>query len=241
MDSARNDSSKTDLVPAHRSLVEKTANYLKRRVSAHLAKDDLIQAGMIGLLEAAKQYNSEKGATFETYARIRIRGSILDEVRRSDWAPRSVYRNMRRLSMAVKEIENKIGRDARHREVADYLQLGLSEHHRLLQETQNVRLFDFEELGLEEQCVNTAESNIPSILNTLETEQSKNYLASALRKLSDREQQILKSYYQEDLNLKEIGLNFKVSESRISQIHSQALSKLQAYFKENGIQGRDTI
>jgi RNA polymerase sigma factor for flagellar operon FliA len=224
------------LVQDHEPLVKNMARYLLRRVSAAISVEDLSQAGMIGLLEAATQFDAQKGASFETYARIRIRGSMLDEIRRGDWAPRSVYRNMRRLSRAMRIIENQEGRDARHREVADYLALSLKEHHQLLQDAHNVRLCGFHDLGIEEQVKNiSAGSAIPNLADILEQAQYQSYLSKALKILSEREQEVLRLYYQEELNLKAVGQILGVSESRVSQIHSQSVLKLQTRLKDWGI------
>jgi RNA polymerase sigma factor for flagellar operon FliA len=106
--------------------------------------DDLIQAGMIGLLEAAKRYDAAKGASFETYAGIRIRGSIIDEVRRGDWTPRSVHRNSRRVTEAIQQVESRTGRDANDASVAKELGISVDEYHNLLKDTLDSRLFSFE-------------------------------------------------------------------------------------------------
>ncbi len=226
------------MVQEHESLVRNMARYLQRRVSNAVSIDDLNQAGMIGLLEAATQFDAQKGASFETYARIRIRGSMLDEMRRGDWAPRSVHRNMRRLSSATRVIEHQEGRDARHREVADYLALSLKEHHRLLQDTHNVRLCGFHDLGMEDQFKESSiAATMPSMVDLLEQAQYKTYLNKALNVLSEREQEVLRLYYQEDLNLKAVGQILGVSESRISQIHSQSMVKLQARLRDWGVEG----
>ena len=219
------------IVEQHGSLVTQIAKHLWGHLSASLSVDDLTQAGVIGLLEASKNYNAEKGASFETYARIRIRGSILDEVRKGDWAPRSVHRNRRRIYKAVREIENKTGRDARDREVADHLALSMQEHHQIVQDTHNTRLAMLGDLGMEE-GIGMGLCKEPTLLEGLEYEQSKASLAKALEKLPEREQQVLQLYYQEELNLKAVGKVLGVSESRISQIHSKAMLRLQASMKE---------
>lgn len=119
--------SSDDLVIQHVPLVKRIAFHLMGRLPDSVQVDDLIQAGMLGLLEAVKNYDVSQGASFDTYAGIRIRGSMLDEVRRSDWTPRSVHKKSRMVSEAVREVENKLGRDARDIDIAEHLGLDTEE------------------------------------------------------------------------------------------------------------------
>ncbi|MCI0667238.1 MAG: sigma-70 family RNA polymerase sigma factor, partial [Methylococcaceae bacterium] len=136
------------LVAEHAPLVKRIAYHLGNRLPSSVQKEDLIQAGMVGLLEAIRSYDSSQGASFKTYAGIRIRGSMLDEVRRSDWTPRSVHKKARLVTQTIREIENKTGRDARAAEVAERLDLDLDEYHQILQDSLNCRIFSIEELTL---------------------------------------------------------------------------------------------
>src|SRR5210317_948817 len=122
-----------DLVTKHAALVKRIAYHLMSRLPPSVQADDLIQAGMIGLLEASRNYDASQGASFQTYAGIRIRGAMLDEIRRTDWTPRSVHRKARQVAEAVRKIENEEGRDARDVEVASEMGLGLDEYHKILQ------------------------------------------------------------------------------------------------------------
>src|SRR6187431_625088 len=122
-------------------LVKRIAFHMMMRMPASVQVDDLIQAGMIGLIEAAQKYDSSKGASFETYAGIRIRGSIVDEMRRGDWAPRSVHRNSRRIAQAIKAVEARTGRDARDIEIAAELEVELDEYFAMLQDSNSSRLY----------------------------------------------------------------------------------------------------
>ena len=127
-------SSNDDLVTQHAPLVKRIAYHLMSRLPPSVQADDLIQAGMIGLLEASRNYDAKQGASFETYAGIRIRGAMLDEIRKNDWAPRSVHRKARKVAEAVRKIENEKGRDARDNEVAEALEMSLEEYHQVLQD-----------------------------------------------------------------------------------------------------------
>ena len=221
---------KDELVALHAPLVKRIAYHLMSRLPPSVQADDLIQAGMMGLLEATRNYDPSQGASFETYAGIRIRGSMLDEIRKNDWVPRSVHRKARQIAEAVRRIENEEGRDARDHEVADALELTLEEYHRLLQESSCHKIFsieDFVEDG------NEIGDNIPDHTNPgpyegLQKDDFKRCLAEAISGLPERERLVMALYYEEELNLREIGSIIGVSESRVSQIHSQALIRLQA-------------
>lgn len=218
-----------ELVTQYASLVKRIAYHIMSRLPPSVQVDDLIQAGMIGLLEAARNYDADQGASFETYAGIRIRGAILDEIRKGDWAPRSVHRKARLVADAVREIENSTGRDARDHEVAKKLDMPLDEYHKTLQDASGCRLLSFEEMGM-------CEDSMPSRFGKtdggpfegVQHDDFKRNLAEAISGLPDRERLVLTLYYDEDLNLREIGAVIGVSESRVSQIHSQALIRLQA-------------
>jgi RNA polymerase sigma factor for flagellar operon FliA len=218
-----------ELVTQYASLVKRIAYHIMSRLPPSVQVDDLIQAGMIGLLEAARNYDAGQGASFETYAGIRIRGAMLDEIRKGDWAPRSVHRKARQVADAVREIENATGRDAKDHEVAERLKMSLDEYHKTLQDASGCRLLSFEEMGMNE-------DSVPSRLGRtdggpfegVQRDDFKRNLAEAIAGLPDRERLVLTLYYDEDLNLREIGAVIGVSESRVSQIHSQALIRLQA-------------
>lgn len=225
-----------ELVTAHATLVKRIAHHLMARLPDTVLAEDLIQAGMIGLIEAAKNYDRTKGATFETYAGIRIRGSMLDEVRKGDWVPRSVHRNSRRVSDAIRTVEMRESRDAQDQEVAAEMGISLDEFYSLLKDTQNARLFSFEELmensssGESDQAWHSAVEQGPS--SSHESSSMHASMVEAIKTLPEREQLILSLYYDEELNLKEIGAVLGVSESRVSQIHSQATHRLRARLRD---------
>src|SRR5690606_1665629 len=210
-------------------LVKRIAYHMMMRMPACVQVEDLIQAGMIGLLEAVQKYDASRGASFETYAGIRIRGAIVDEMRRGDWAPRSVHRNARMVSDAMRRVEARLGRDAQDSEVAAELGIPLSEYHAMLQDSSSSKLFSYEEtFGEEDSNIDASESSraFASPLEGLQREGLKDALVKAINQLPERERLVLSLYYDQELNLKEIGLVLGVSESRVSQIHSQAALRL---------------
>ena len=210
-------------------LVKRIAYHLMSRLPPSVQQDDLVQAGMIGLLEAMRNYDASQGASFQTYARIRIRGAMLDEIRKNDWAPRSVHRKARLVASVVREIENQTGRDARDHEIAKALDVTLEEYHHLLQEASGHRVFSYEELDVESHGgVTSLTDRDKGPLEGLQREDFKKGLAEAIAGLPERERMVMSLYYDEELNLREIGAVIGVSESRVCQIHSQAVIRLQS-------------
>lgn len=220
----------TALVEQYAPMVKRIAHHLLGRLPANVQLNDLIQAGMVGLLESARKYDANKGASFETYAGIRIRGAMLDDVRKDDWAPRSVHRNARRIADAIKTVESRTGRDAHDNEVAQELGISLDEYYSHLQDSAGTRLFSFDdvlendEAGLESQSGFKAAGPMEKV----QRQAFRSNLAQAITTLPERERLVLALYYHEELNLKEIGSVLGVSESRVSQIHSQAALRLRA-------------
>jgi RNA polymerase sigma factor for flagellar operon FliA len=216
-----------ELVEKHASLVKRIAHHMLARMPSSVQVDDLIQAGLIGLLEAARNYDASKGASFETYAGIRVRGSMIDEVRRGDWAPRSVHRNSRRVSEAIQIIEKRTGRDAIDYEIADELGIDINDYYKILKDSASSKLFSYDELiSGDERPEEQVPSKTPSPFEGIQKDAMRSSLAQAISQLPERERLVLALYYDEELNLKEIGLVLGVSESRVSQIHSQAAMRL---------------
>jgi len=226
--------SMNELVTQHAPLVKRIAHHLLMRMPASVQLDDLIQAGMIGLLEASRKYDVSKGASFETYAGIRIRGAMLDEIRRGDWAPRSVHRKSREVAEAVKAVEARTGSDARDQDVADELGIDLESYYAILQDASGSRLFSFDDLtgDGDDSSMESASGEVSGPADELYDESFRVSLAQAIEGLPEREKLVLSLYYDEELNLKEIGEVLGVSESRVSQIHSQAALRLRARLQE---------
>ncbi len=221
------------LVNQHAPLVKRIAYHMMNRLPPSVQVDDLIQAGMIGLLEASRHYDKSRGASFETYAGIRIRGSMLDEIRRSDWTPRSVHRKARMVSEAMRDIENIEGRDARDVEVAEAMGLSLEEYHKILLDSSGCRVFSVEELRVVgELPSNGKDSELSEPFEGFQKSEFKDSLAEAIAGLPERERLVIALYYDDEMNLREIGQVLGVTESRACQIHSQATFRLRSRLNE---------
>lgn len=219
------------VIETHGLLVKKIANHLLARLPANVSRDDLMQAGMLGLLEAAKRFDATKGASFETFVSIRIKGAMLDEVRKNDWAPRSVHRNARLISEAISRVENRPHQEASDTNIAEEMGLSLADYHQLLKDCQGTRIFSFSELMNEEDDGDhdawmASSAQGPS--EAVEQQHFNQQLVECMAQLPERERLVLALYYNEELNLKEIGDVLGVSESRVSQIHTQAALRLRA-------------
>lgn len=212
-------------------LVRHEALRLQVRLPASVELDDLLQAGGIGLLSAVERYDSMQGTAFTTYAVQRIRGAMLDELRSRDWVPRSVRRHAREVAQAIHQAEQHLGRAATEQEVAQTLNITLQEYRQILLDTNNSQLFSYDEWC--EDHGDSADNLIPgheeaNPLHLLMEGKLREKVIEAIDALPEREKMVLVLYYQEELNLKEIGAVLEVGESRVSQLHSQAIKRLRA-------------
>ncbi len=223
-------SDRNEVVERYSYLVKRIAHHLIARLPDSVQLDDLLQAGVLGLIESLSKYDPSKGASFETYAGIRIRGSMLDEMRRGDWAPRSVHRNYRRVSDAIKSVEHKKGRVATDRDIAAAMGVSLKDYYSILRDAADCRLFSYEEVN-----VGDDPSQLPHVEvgdHGVERQALLDDITAAVEALPERERLIMALYYDEELNLKEIGSIIGVSESRISQILSQAVMRVRTRIKD---------
>jgi len=211
-----------ELVERHAALVKRIAHHLAGRLPASVEVDDLIQAGMIGLLDAAAHFSSDRGASFETYAGIRIRGAMIDALRQLDWAPRSVHRKARAVADAIRELEGRQGRAATDSEIAAAMNMPLEEYHATVQDAAACQFSSLEDLaGAADIPGNEAEPQLAAEEGAL-----RESVAEAIAALPERERLVMSLYYDEELNLKEIGAVLGVTESRVCQLHGQALVRL---------------
>ncbi|WP_081192111.1 RNA polymerase sigma factor FliA [Halomonas sp. BC1] len=218
----------SELLTQYMPLVRRQALTLQVRLPASIELDDLIQAGMVGLLEALGRFDAAQGATFATFASQRIRGAMMDELRTRDWLPRSVRRSARAVDETVRRLEQVLGRPPEETEIAQALDMPLSDYQQLLNDTNSGRLLPFEELMADggEPAGDEGSANRP--FEQLLDEQQRRTLIEAIEALPEREKLLMALYYQEEMNLKEVGAVLGVTESRVSQLHSQAVSRLRA-------------
>lgn len=218
-----------DFVVRYSGLVKRIAYHLSARLPDTVLLDDLMQAGMVGLLEAVRKYDARKEASFETFAGIRIRGAMLDEVRRQDWTPRSVHRRSRMVTEAVRAVESREGRHANDVEIAAELGITLAEYHQILNEVRGCRLVSLSESAdSEESMQERLPSSRPGLVERLQDQELRERLAEVIGELPERERLVMALYYDEELNLREIGVVLGVSESRVCQIHGQAVHRVRA-------------
>lgn len=222
-------------VAQYAPLVKRIAHHLAAKLPPSVQVDDLIQAGLIGLLDAVSHYDATQGAQFETYASQRIRGAMLDELRDADWAPRSARKSMRTIEAAVSKLEQQLGRSPGEQELARELQLPLEEYQQMLLDARGHQLVHYEDYrseGEDDFFERHAADERPDPLGYIEDGAFRGALVEAIKLLPEREQLMMSLYYEEELNLKEIGAVLGVTESRVSQLHSQAVARLRSRLKD---------
>jgi len=232
--------SQAEVLTKYAPLVRRLGLQLVAKMPASVDLDDLIQAGMIGLLDAASRYKEDQGAQFETYASQRIRGAMLDELRANDWLPRSMRKTSREVESAVHKVEQHLGRSASEQEVAEHLNMPLDEYQTMLQDLHGSQLIYYEDFDrsaddepfLDRYCVDKSDP-----LSALLDGSLRSALIEAIDKLPDREKLLMSLYYEKGLNLREIGAVMEVSESRVCQLHSQAVARLRAKLREQAWSG----
>jgi RNA polymerase sigma factor for flagellar operon FliA len=226
---------KDETVQKFAPLVKRVAYHMMAKLPASVQVDDLIQAGLIGLLDAANNYDDAQGAQFETYAVQRIRGAMLDELRQADWLPRNVRKNLRQIETTISKLEQKLGRSPSETELAEEMNVPLPDYQQMLQDSRGHQLIYYEDLHdnedadfFERHCVD----NKLNPLDILEEGGFRKVLVQAIQSLPDRERQMMGMYYEQELNLREIGEVLGVSESRVCQLHSQAVARLRVKLRE---------
>lgn len=237
-------SGKTDrnqLLELHVPLVKKLAHQMKAKLPPSVEVDDLIQAGMIGLLDAVNRYEDTHGAQFETYAVQRIRGAMLDELRSTDWLPRSIRQNMRKVENAMHKVQQKLGRPPLEAEIAKEMKISLVEYQELLSEGSGHQLVYYEDFHekdehdhfLDRYCADEKSDPLKSLMNG----GFRQAVIQAIEALPEREKILMGLYYEQEMNLKEIGAIMGVSESRVCQLHSQAIARMRTRLKDQAWTG----
>ena len=225
---------KDKLIMEYAPLIKFIAQKIAIRLPSNIELDDLISSGVIGLMDAIEKYDPTRDNKFKTYAEFRIRGSILDELRAQDWVPRSVRDKAKMLDRAMIELESEQGRTATDEEIAEKLNLNMEEYYDFVNQVRPVSLLSIDEVN---SFSNVDKKSILNILegaklnnpyNQLNVKTVKNIVAKAIEDLPERQRLVLSLYYYEDLNLKEIGKILRVTESRVSQLHAQAVARLRA-------------
>jgi RNA polymerase sigma factor for flagellar operon FliA len=220
------------LVLKHAELVKRIAYHLAGRLPAQIDVDDLIQAGMVGLLEASANFAPDRGATFETFAGIRIRGAMLDALRKLDWAPRSVHRKARAAEEALRDVERELGAAASDGAVAARLGVPVEEYQRIVRDAASCRLLSLDELTDGDEASDSIADGGVGPLGEVTDGAMRQALARAIGELPEREKLMMSLYYEQELNLKEIGAVLGVTESRVCQLHGQALARLRGRLRE---------
>ena len=220
----------TDFAP----LVRRMAHYLAAKLPSSVQIDDIIQAGLIGLMDAAQRFEESHGFQFETFASQRIRGAMLDELRQNDWLPRSTRKALRRIESAMHKLEQRLGRAPTETELAKELSVSLAEYQAMLQEARGYELLHLEDFSrdedddyLEHHCPDQRENPFERYKDA----RFRQALVGAIEGLPEREKLLMGLYYEQELNFKEIAAVLEVSESRVCQLHSQAVARLRSKLK----------
>lgn len=215
-------------------LVKRIAHHLKAKLPGSVEVDDIIQAGMMGLLEAAGRYDELRGAQFETYAAQRIRGAMLDELRQADWMPRNLRRDMRRIETAINRLQQRMGQPPSESDIAQELDMSLTDYQQMLFDARGAQLVYYEDFHHEDDEDFFDRYDFDSDKDPLELlrdERFRGALIKAIEDLPERERMLMGMHYEQDMNLREIGEVMGVSESRVCQLHGQAVARLRSWMK----------
>ena len=221
------------LLKQYTPLVRRMAHYMIARLPANVEVDDLIQTGMIGLADAITRYESGHGAQFETFATQRIRGSMIDELRETDWLSRTSRKEQKDIERAIHKLEQRFGRSPHEQEISDELGVSLADYQDMLTKARGSQLIYLEDLtGRDDEDDDVLDRHVSdedaNPLNILQNQKMREALVEAIKVLPEREQFIMGMYYEQDMNLKEIAEVLKITEARVSQLHSQTVARLRS-------------
>jgi RNA polymerase sigma factor for flagellar operon FliA len=228
---------RTEYIEKYASLIRYVADRLIVRLPSHVSKEDLISAGILGLIDAVDKFDPGRNILFKTYAEFRIKGAMLDELRSMDWVPRSVRRKSSQLEKAYLDLEASLGRPATDEEAAEALSLTIEEFHHLLDDVKTVSILDID--AFHSALADKGRDDIFDLvidetqdpLTALGMNEARNVLAQTIERLPEKEKLVISMYYYDELTMKEIGLALGYTESRISQLHTKAVARLRARLK----------
>ena len=226
---------KDALVRTHLPLVKRIAYHLMSRLPASVEADDLIQAGLIGLLDAVDRFDDGQGAHFETYATQRVRGAMLDELRDSDWASRTMRKASRQIENAIHALQQRLKRPPTEQEIAGELGIGIQDYFELLNDTRGAQLVYYEDLYASDNddfLERFVDELASGPFEMISDRNFKKALTQAVVELPDREKMLMGMYYEQEMNFKEIGAVLGVSESRVCQLHGQAIARLRGFLRD---------
>jgi RNA polymerase sigma factor FliA len=229
------------MVLQYAPLIRYIAGRLALRLPSHISQEDLISSGIIGLIDAIQKFDLSKNINFKTYAEFRIKGAMLDELRSLDWIPRSVRKKSHLIENAYAQLQKSMGRPAEAEEVAELLGLDLEDFYQLLDETKSVSLVALEgcdqkftgNLGSDRDLTEIIQDeNLRDALQSVHLAELQEVVLQAIEALPDKEKLLISLYYYEELTMKEIGQIMAYTESRISQLHTQAMYRLRHKLRE---------
>lgn len=226
-------------IEQHIPLVRRMAYHLVARLPASVQIDDLIQAGMLGLIDAVGRFEEGQGAQFETYATQRIRGAMLDELRRGDWLPRGLRQTQRKIERAMQKLEHRLGRVPSENEIAKEMGIKLVEYQEMLSEARGAQLFYYDEMdedGEGESYLDRNHTPNPSDdpQQRLTDRRFREAVIESIDNLPERERLVMGLYYEQEMNFKEIAAILNVTESRVCQLHSQSMARIRVRLKSWG-------
>lgn len=226
------------LLKQHSLMVKRIAHHMYAKLPASVEVDDLIQVGMMGLADAISKYDSQHGAQFETYANQRIRGAILDELRSTDWMSRTSRKEQKIIEKAIQKAEQQLGRDPGEQDIANEMGISISAYQEMLFKSRGTQLLYLEDLtgevnGDEEFLDRYVSDSESDPFHMLENQNMRQSLIDAIGLLPEREQNIMSMYYEQEMNLKEMAEVLGITDSRVSQLHSQAIARLRQKLKSS--------
>lgn len=221
---------RNQIIEKYLPMIQCVAKRISSRLPANIQYQDLISNAVIGLMDAISKYDSSRNNKFKTYAEFRVRGAILDALRAQDWTPRSIRDKAKRIHKVTKELEQKFSRPPTEKEIASALNISLEDYYSMLNQTKEVNLVSIDEGDIfnhddKNFVLRILEDNNSSV-NQINKKAIQKILTSAIKELPERQRIVLSLYYYEELNLRKIGQILKVTESRVSQLHAQAIQRL---------------